>query len=536
MIRTLYWYVTKELLRVAGLALLALTLLMTVFAVAEPLRKEGLAPRHVTKLFIYMMPPMLSLTLPIATLFAATFVYGRLSQDNELTACRASGISTISLLKPAMVIGAVVTVLSLVLGNFVTPRMVKHAEVAVKANIMGIFAQHLRTRNFYQKGNYVIHADSVSQQGDTLVLQGVVACDNKKPKDIRLVSATTAYAKFTTQHHETYLTIFLINPVGTRTGSRAVLQETSHPWEPLLLDPLVKEKPEWYDWGRLIDTLENPEKNADIARLLAKMGIEIGHQLLGSEVADVINSGQAYDKLRQGDVVYRIRAERAVLEGSTVRLSSQPGPGGQARPVEVTILRNGEPRKVITADTGTVKSTRGALTSSSFATIELDSPVTVRWSAEREPDLRRERWVIGQLPLPERITKMFKVKGLADFQERLKQIDTADAYRGRLEAAVLRLRHDIVAEMHGRVAYGLSCFLLVSMGAALGLIFRGGQFISALTLCVVPATIVLVMIIMGKQMVTNPDVSVALGLGAIWAGIVLMAAANAVVYLYLMRR
>ena len=42
-----------------------------------------------------------------ATLFAATIVYGRFSQENELTACRASGVSTLSVLKPALFMGVV---------------------------------------------------------------------------------------------------------------------------------------------------------------------------------------------------------------------------------------------------------------------------------------------------------------------------------------------------------------------------------------------------------------------------------------------
>ena len=536
MIRTLYWYLTRELLRVAGLALTGLTLLMTIFAVVEPLRKRGLDPRHVTTLFVYTMPPMLSLTLPIAVLFAATFVYGRFSQDNELTACRASGISTISPLKPVLIMGLVVTVLSLVLSNFVTPRMVERAEVAVKANVMGIVAHQLRTRNYYQKRNYVIHADGVRQQGDTLVLRGVVACDSKKPDDLRLVTASTAYARFKTYHRETYLTIYLIDPVATRTGSRLVVQEANHPWESLPLVSLVEEKPAWYDWGKLVDTLEHPERNTDIARMLSKIAIEVGHEMLGKRVVETINSGRAYEELRQGDVIYSIRAARATLDGSTVRLSSQPSAGGQARPVAVTILRNGEPRKVVTADAGTIESAWRAWTNSSFATITLGTPAAMRAYGQAGPGLRRDQWVVGQLPLPENVKADDNVAGVADMTRQLEHVGSGQKHLDRLEAGVRRLRNHIVAEMHGRIAYSVSCFLLVSMGAALGLIFRGGQFISALALCVVPAAIVLIMIIMGKQMVTNPDVSVPLGLGAIWSGIVLMLAANAVVYAYLVRK
>ena len=63
--------------------------------------------------------PMVSLTLPIAALFAATIIYGRFSQDNELMACRASGICTLSLLRPAVWLGVVVSIVTRILATVV---------------------------------------------------------------------------------------------------------------------------------------------------------------------------------------------------------------------------------------------------------------------------------------------------------------------------------------------------------------------------------------------------------------------------------
>ena len=90
--------------------------------------------------------------------------------------------------------------------------------------------------------------------------------------------------------------------------------------------------------------------------------------------------------------------------------------------------------------------------------------------------------------------------------------------------------------MHGRVAFSISCVLLVMLGGALGLIFRGGQVIVAFATTVAPASAVFVTIIMGKKMVQNPDAPMAMGLGAIWSGIVLLGAATAWIYLYLARK
>ena len=149
------------------------------------MHKEGLAAGQLGSLLGYTLPVMLSLTLPMAAFFATTIVYGRFSQDNELTACRASGISTLRLLKPAMVLGGVVTVVSLFLSNYVTPQMVALGERSVKANIMGIVRQKFRTQSYIDYSGYYVHADQVEQYPDTLQLRGVVAADARRRTDQR---------------------------------------------------------------------------------------------------------------------------------------------------------------------------------------------------------------------------------------------------------------------------------------------------------------------------------------------------------------
>ena len=109
MLRTLHFFLARELAKVTLMSLVAFTLVMTVFAIIEPLRKQGLSSDQVISFLGYTLPMMVSLTLPIAALFGATIVYGRFSQDNELQACRAGGIATVRLLEPAIVLGVLVT-------------------------------------------------------------------------------------------------------------------------------------------------------------------------------------------------------------------------------------------------------------------------------------------------------------------------------------------------------------------------------------------------------------------------------------------
>lgn len=99
-----------------------------------------------------------------------------------------------------------------------------------------------------------------------------------------------------------------------------------------------------------------------------------------------------------------------------------------------------------------------------------------------------------------------------------------------------KLKIGLLAEMHIRVAYGTSCFLMVAMGAALGLLFRGGQIISAFALSAIPGFTVLIILLMGKQMIRNADVATYKGVLAIWGGISLLVLANIGLFWRLARR
>ena len=105
MVFTLHRYVLRELLKVFALAALALTLMLSLGSLLRPLQDYGVGPEQVIRLLGYFLPITLTFVLPIAALFAASLVYGRFASDNELDACRASGIGLWTLIYPGLVLG-----------------------------------------------------------------------------------------------------------------------------------------------------------------------------------------------------------------------------------------------------------------------------------------------------------------------------------------------------------------------------------------------------------------------------------------------
>lgn len=592
MIRTLHTYIARDLARVTALALTAFTLMMTVFAVMEPLRKRGLGPEQVVSLFAYTLPVMFSLTLPIAALFAATIVYGRFAQDNELLASRASGISTLSLLKPALVLGAMVTIASLALSNFVSPELARLGEIAVKANARGILFHELNSQGFYKFEHHYIHADSVEMVGESLRLKGVMYADvqdalpktPRTPKatsepatatasakpiysaaEVTFVAASAATVTLVNDQGDWYASIELENPTLARSAwsddpEKKIIDDQmvgnevlQRPIESIQVPSPFKEKASFYDWRRLLDAVENPSEHREIARTLESFKRAICHDMFACEVVKAIHDTGQYTRLQDRFQTYVIKAVTASIpEGlgseAEVKVALLGGMrGGKAEPVEVTILQDGKPKQVVTGESGIVAAHWSARGGMSMVSIELrdKSGVLVRLPGEPENQaIRRAGWNIGQLSMPEEVLKSAERIGLSDVYEKPQKFTENPTILKQwniLKTRTLsKFLGDITGELHSRVAYSVSCFLLVAMGAALGLVFRGGQLISAFALCVVPATIVIVLMLMGKELASNPAVQLKygiwLGLAAIWSGIVILAISNVVIYFRLARR
>src|SRR5690606_41248882 len=121
MSRTLFLYVFKDLLKYFLLAAVALSAIMSFGGLLKPLTKQGLDVAQVGWMLTYLMPAMMTYSLPIAALFATTIIYGRLSADNELPACRASGIRYLSMVTPAILLGLGVALISLLYLCFIVP-------------------------------------------------------------------------------------------------------------------------------------------------------------------------------------------------------------------------------------------------------------------------------------------------------------------------------------------------------------------------------------------------------------------------------
>lgn len=142
---TLFRYIFRDLVKVFLLAAASLAGILSFAGLLRPLTERGLGAEEAVRILIWLMPAMLSYSLPVAALFATTFVYGRLSADNESTAAKAAGIpaSPAGLLLPATMLAALLGLVSFGALCFLVPAANLQVEQTVWSNLARLAANNI---------------------------------------------------------------------------------------------------------------------------------------------------------------------------------------------------------------------------------------------------------------------------------------------------------------------------------------------------------------------------------------------------------
>lgn len=130
-------YFLKEFLGPLFLALGVLTFVMllgNLVKIADLVINKGVNIYTVSKLFLFMIPYLLTYTVPIAALTAVLMSLGRLSSDNEIITIKASGINLFTLIMPLLIVGLI---LSLILTIF-NDRVIPYAHYASRKTLVEV--------------------------------------------------------------------------------------------------------------------------------------------------------------------------------------------------------------------------------------------------------------------------------------------------------------------------------------------------------------------------------------------------------------
>ena len=136
--KTLNWYVTRGFLVSFFMAILVLTFGMTganLIRVLDMLSK-GVPFLTFCEFTVYILPIILTFTVPWAVMVAVMLVFGRMSADSEITAMRACGVSILQIASPILLITVALTALCLYLQVEIGPPLLGQSRYMLDEAVM----------------------------------------------------------------------------------------------------------------------------------------------------------------------------------------------------------------------------------------------------------------------------------------------------------------------------------------------------------------------------------------------------------------
>ena len=159
-------YLIKAFLKVlfwSILAFIAIFLLVDLFDHLDNFLDDNARIVSVFRYYLFKLPLIIDLCLPIGMLLASLFTLGTLSKNNEFAALLSSGVSLARAGRSLLVLGLLMSMVALVFREYVVPYSSQHQDDVFKYEIEGKIRQDLKAkRNFTyigQKGEvYIISA------------------------------------------------------------------------------------------------------------------------------------------------------------------------------------------------------------------------------------------------------------------------------------------------------------------------------------------------------------------------------------------
>ncbi|MFT4571153.1 MAG: lipopolysaccharide export system permease protein [Hyphomicrobiaceae bacterium] len=163
----------------SGLVLFTFILfLVRILSLMDMIFARGVPAGQVAKLFLYIIPTFLELTMPMALLLAVVVAFGRLASDGELTALRAAGVNIYQMLLPGLMFAGLVAAATLALAVWARPWGYRHTEAAVYEIAKTRATAALRPRVFNTDfDDLVIYVDQIDPEGG--LLEGIMLSDDR---------------------------------------------------------------------------------------------------------------------------------------------------------------------------------------------------------------------------------------------------------------------------------------------------------------------------------------------------------------------
>jgi lipopolysaccharide export LptBFGC system permease protein LptF len=515
-------------------AAVALTLIVTLGSILGPIQEYGVGPRQVVHFMGYFLPISLTFVLPMAALFAAALIYGRFASDNELGACRASGISLLTLVYPGLALAVTVAIANLILSFHVMPVFVHGAVRSLKSDAKQILFRNIQQRGYYKlpsakERRYLLYADYADPQSSTL--SGAVVVEVKAGEIKKIITAENAKIDFSPHRkfNEVRITAYNIYQLGSEDegGFSAEWLPLTVEFGSLLGDDIKFKKLDEMKRIRDVDLMLFYPIAELAHEVYAQFSTELLVQDITAKTGDDTNS--FYD-LYSGEKFVKFTAGRcSVKDEKKVELSG-----------EVVVIES---------DVASQQTLRRLRCKKAFLHIEGEEPPLTltmelynpRWQRADGSEGFARRPIIRGLIIPkavEAVTNEFRTENSLNVVKLAS--DSSALQRGpgvklkrlqtELDRKIRKTLAEIEAETHSRLVFGIGCVAMIMIGIALGIILKGGHLLSAFGASCVPAGALIVCIMAGKNIAKNLGSQSISGTALMWAGLIFLYLVAFVIY------
>ena len=194
-------YVLREHVGPFLFSLSALTSLLLLQYIARrfgDLVGRGLSWQVITEFMLLSIPFTLALTVPMSVLVSVLYAFSRLASENEITALKAGGVSTRSLMRPVVVAGSLLGLFMLYFNDQLMPRA-NHELATLQSAILRTkptFALRPQVLNTVKEGNLYLRAGTIDPGSG--LMRDITIYDLGDPNRRRTIyadSGTLAFAE-----------------------------------------------------------------------------------------------------------------------------------------------------------------------------------------------------------------------------------------------------------------------------------------------------------------------------------------------------
>lgn len=256
-------YVAREVLAPFGLGVGLLTFTLVtgrMLKLTEMVVNHGVSIGEILGLILYIMPAFLELTLAMAVLLGVLIGFGRMSNDQEMTAARASGVSLYRLAVPVMVVAVVVYLVATWFAFSVRPWANSRLEDQIYYLTRTRAAAGLREKVFNDDiPHIIIYVDKISDEDGSL--HGVLIADSRDRRQPNTIIATRGLVLPDSKTGGTTLRLFDGSVFGTDPATDQSHLTSFRVYDltirPRAAEPASDRDPEELSYGALVGRIDS---------------------------------------------------------------------------------------------------------------------------------------------------------------------------------------------------------------------------------------------------------------------------------------